>query len=297
MKTIDIEEMKTYFEAESGGADKLCFFDKRVAKFVGVDAAMIFNHMAFLITANEDAGRNYHDGKHWSYMTAKEIANKLEVLNERQVKYIIIQLEEAGLLESANYNKLKCDKTKWYALTDLGRKAYGRCSRRPAEEENLTDKIDNEGYENVPSTSKFVRGNGSTKDKFVRAIPNNINTTNNIKKDDEMPPLKKREIKNISQADEETPSDYEEFCQKEERNKIRDLIQGRIKTHEDFIEYFEALFWKPSKKEILNLGILECKYGYNRVADGFAAINNPYIDTIKNPIAVLDKVIKNQKRL
>lgn len=182
MKAIDIEEMKTYFETESGGADKLCFFDKRVAKFVGVDAAMIFNHMAFLITANEDAGRNYHDGKHWSYMTWKEIANKLEVLNERQVRYCVETLEEAGLLESGNYNKMKNDKTKWYALTDLGRKAYGRCSRNS--KTNQISEVKNQlgTDKNVCPIDKIDSGNGVWTDKIVEAIPNNINITNNIKK-------------------------------------------------------------------------------------------------------------------
>ena len=99
-------------------------FDIDVAKEFGVNAAVLFQNIAFMCENNRLNGVNFHDGNYWTFNSRKAIAGQYIYLSEKQVRTALDRLVDGGMLIKGNYNKLQFDKTLWYALTDEGRRVY-----------------------------------------------------------------------------------------------------------------------------------------------------------------------------
>jgi hypothetical protein len=95
-------------------------FDIDVAREVGVNAAIMFNNFAHWYKENEANGRNYHDGKYWTFNKRSAFVKVYPYFSEKQIRTAIDKLVEAGLIEKGNYNKLAYDRTCWYTLTNKG---------------------------------------------------------------------------------------------------------------------------------------------------------------------------------
>ena len=55
-------------------------------------------------------------GRKWVYNTYKEWQRQIPFYSEGTIKRVIQSLEKRGYLVSANYNRTKLDKTKWYSI-------------------------------------------------------------------------------------------------------------------------------------------------------------------------------------
>jgi hypothetical protein len=93
-------------------------FDTGIASSLGLGAAVVFNHIVYWLKINAAKGKNKHEGRTWMYETAAQIAEYFDYLTERQVKYALNLLVEAGLIRIGNFNKNKFDRTLWYSLVD-----------------------------------------------------------------------------------------------------------------------------------------------------------------------------------
>lgn len=93
-------------------------FDVGIAKELGLNSAIVFNHIVYWLKVNASKGTNIHDGKIWMYETQKEIADFLEYLTFEEVKKSIVKLLDSGILIKGNYNKNPFDKTAWYTVAD-----------------------------------------------------------------------------------------------------------------------------------------------------------------------------------
>jgi hypothetical protein len=94
------------------------------AEIVGIPAAIIFENIAFWIEQNERKKRNFNDGKTWTFSSVRAFAELFPYLSEKQVRNALNKLTAAELIAAGNYNKLKYDKTKWYCLTEKGKRIY-----------------------------------------------------------------------------------------------------------------------------------------------------------------------------
>lgn len=99
-------------------------FDADVAKAHGVNAAIVFQNIAYLCEYNRMNETNYHDGNYWTFNSRKAFSEQHPYLTEKQIRTALDKLVESGLLAKGNYNKYQFDKTSWYALTDEGRVVY-----------------------------------------------------------------------------------------------------------------------------------------------------------------------------
>lgn len=99
---------------------QLHYFNTAVAKEVGVNAAVVFENLSFWIHQNAKHGRNFKDNKYWTYTTQADLAKQLDYLSVKQVRTAIDKLTQHGFIEIGIYNKMKIDKTHWYALTEKG---------------------------------------------------------------------------------------------------------------------------------------------------------------------------------
>lgn len=96
-------------------------FKTEVGKLVGTEAALVFSGIARWVHINRSCGKNFYDGKYWTYNTRKNWVPYFEnYFTERQIKLCLGKLKAAGLIERGEYNKSPTDRTSWYTLTDLG---------------------------------------------------------------------------------------------------------------------------------------------------------------------------------
>lgn len=142
--------------------DDLFSFSGEVAGIVGVNAAVVYHGIRLWCKHNEANGKNFHDGRYWTYNSMKAFSELFPFLSERQVRSALEKLIDAGLLVKGNYNKVAFDQTSWFALGDA---PIGN---------NASDKNGKCGCQECQMTS----------DKNVRPIPSTYQVTTN-----EEPPI------------------------------------------------------------------------------------------------------------
>ena len=96
-------------------------FDVSVAEAVGVNAAIVFQNIAFWCQHSEANGTNYHDGAFWTYNSNKAFHSLFPYMSENQIRTAITKLLDAGLIVKGNYNKAAYDRTMWYTVTEAGK--------------------------------------------------------------------------------------------------------------------------------------------------------------------------------
>ena len=92
-------------------------FDTNIAVEYGVEIAIVVNHLAFWIQKNEANGKHMHNGKVWTYNSIKAFSELFPYWTERQIRRILMNMEELKIIETANFNKVSYDRTKWYTFT------------------------------------------------------------------------------------------------------------------------------------------------------------------------------------
>lgn len=95
-------------------------FDVSVAVKVGVPGAIILNHLLFWIEKNAADERHLHDGRYWTYSSAKALCQIFPYFSQKQIYSTLEKLVSSGYLQKGNFNDYCFDRTTWYALTDAG---------------------------------------------------------------------------------------------------------------------------------------------------------------------------------
>ena len=94
------------------------FFSDEVALEVGVNGAIILNHLHYWVKKNADNEMNYHDGYFWTYNSIAAYKKQFPFWSERTIYRLLRELEADGYIKTGNYNQSAYDRTKWYALTE-----------------------------------------------------------------------------------------------------------------------------------------------------------------------------------
>lgn len=150
--------------------DDVLLIRKELVRVLGdLNEAVVLNQLHYWININKKAKKNFYDNKHWvfnTYQMWKDI--DFDFWSTDTIKRTFTRLEKKGIVVSANYNKLKIDKTKWYSI----------------DYEKLQDMVDEYAKkQNAPHDSaKCPDGEGN----LHKAIPENTNidyNTENTKAD------------------------------------------------------------------------------------------------------------------
>lgn len=88
----------------------------KLAEKIGLNEAIILQQIHYWIEKNKEKENNYSDNKYWVYNSYKNWKNQFPFWSIPTIKRIIYNLEGKELLISANYNKMKADRTKWYTI-------------------------------------------------------------------------------------------------------------------------------------------------------------------------------------
>lgn len=99
-------------------------FDVDVATAYGVNAAIVFQDMAFWCEHSRINKKNYHDGLYWTYNSIKALQEHWPYLTVKAIRTAIQKLIDAELLVTGNYNEMGWDRTLWYAVTHKGESIF-----------------------------------------------------------------------------------------------------------------------------------------------------------------------------
>ena len=198
---------------------------------LGLNQAIIIQQVHYWLVTSP----HFKDGKRWIYNTYKDWKQQFPFWSERTIMRTFLALEEEGYVISANYNRMKIDKTKWYSID------YDKLAEI---EEDLV------AMTTEPVVSSQVSSEYLIDDSLVEAIPE-INTetiTESI-----YTPLPIAEI--ITYLNTKTNANY-----KPSSRKTRELIKARwnegfryedfkkvidIKTEEWLNDPFMSKFLRP----------------------------------------------------
>jgi hypothetical protein len=84
------------------------------------EGATLLQHHYFWHKKNKANNRNFHDGLYWTFNAASAYCDMFPYLSEKQIRTLHHNFIASGLMVEGNYNKTKFDRTKWFALTELG---------------------------------------------------------------------------------------------------------------------------------------------------------------------------------
>lgn len=93
-------------------------FDVQLACQYGMEGAVLLQNIYFWQKRNKANKKesHYHDGRWWTYNSARAFNELFPYLSERQIQYTLDKLVEKKVLFVGNYNKNAFDRTKWYSV-------------------------------------------------------------------------------------------------------------------------------------------------------------------------------------
>ena len=88
-----------------------------LACLIGLNEAIVLQQLHYWIEKNKATGTNYQDGHFWTYGTIQQYRDRdFRFWSFETVKRTLAKLISAGFVITGNYNRMKLDQTKWYAI-------------------------------------------------------------------------------------------------------------------------------------------------------------------------------------
>ena len=191
---------KTYFPSQHHS------FDIGLAAEFGIEEAIIIQHFIHWISLNKRMCKNNIEGRTWSYQTQKWMTAHFPYFkNEKKLCRLINSLIDKKVLMKGNFNKVKFDRTIWYAFVNEERFLQG-----VEEDKSLKGNELDENNESVESISQKCPmeeskvSNGLV--RSVRPIPDTKNNSKNNTKESigdtpKTPPLPKASCHQLKRRD------------------------------------------------------------------------------------------------
>ena len=95
-------------------------YDSAVAAEVGVNAAVLFQHIAWWCEHNRANNTHIHDDKAWTYNSQKAFEELFPEFSAKTIRTSLTKLKENGFIEVGNFNKSSYDRTTWYCIGPHG---------------------------------------------------------------------------------------------------------------------------------------------------------------------------------
>lgn len=98
--------------------DDVLLIRKELVRVLGdLNEAVVLNQLHYWININKKAKKNEYDDKYWVFNTYQMWKDTdFDFWSTDTIKRTFSRLEKKGVVISANYNKMKMDKTKWYSI-------------------------------------------------------------------------------------------------------------------------------------------------------------------------------------
>lgn len=176
-----------------------------VAKRYGLEESIFLDSIVFWWRNNRANGRNFQDGRHWTYNTIKALAEQFPWWSEKQVRRIAESCRSQGALVTGEYNEDGRDRTIWYSPSEELLTLYG--------EEPEGERVDADGSI-CPNGQMHLPERATGDAQTGEALPCSNNSTDTSLSPPysppSPPPKKKRAPKMIPQY---MPERFEQFWQ------------------------------------------------------------------------------------
>lgn len=93
-------------------------YDYELAESIGKEPARIHENIAYFLSENQKAGRNFRDGTYWFYSTYEEMKEKVGLSSMKQLRTTLAFLEDNGFLIVAHYSFGPRNRTNWYTIPE-----------------------------------------------------------------------------------------------------------------------------------------------------------------------------------
>lgn len=87
-----------------------------LAKILGLNQSIVLQELHFWITENIKEKKAKINGETWCKISYREWHEIFPFWSQITIKRIFLQLEKEKLIISANYNRIKSNRTKWYRI-------------------------------------------------------------------------------------------------------------------------------------------------------------------------------------
>jgi len=89
----------------------------KLACVIGLNEAIVLQQLHYWIEKNKSKGVNLRDDRVWTFSSTQEYRDRdFPFWSINTVRRTFTSLADMGILIKGNYNKLKIDKTLWYAI-------------------------------------------------------------------------------------------------------------------------------------------------------------------------------------
>ena len=132
-------------------------YNTNIAKKAGILCAVFLQHFYFWHLKNKGNKKHLYDGKYWTYNSINGFRLMFDYLTDKQIRYTIEKLVKKKYIIKGNYNKVKYDRTSWYALTNKALRLFveGSYLKGQIEVTKKANGIDKKG-EPIPDTDTFI---------------------------------------------------------------------------------------------------------------------------------------------
>ena len=94
------------------------YFNIKHAKQYGVEESIMLQNFVHWISLNKVNNKNFHNGRTWTFNSVNAFHKLYSFWTPKQIQRILKSLVDQNVLMTGNYNKIKYDQTKWYALVN-----------------------------------------------------------------------------------------------------------------------------------------------------------------------------------
>ena len=251
-----------------------------LANEIGLNEAIVLQQINYWIEINKKTGKNYYDGKYWTYNSIKSLHEKnFKFLSVETVRRVFTKLEKSGFIITGNYNKDPRDKTKWYTINDKKlEELYFEVEDRKKRLEN--EKLKENGFEATPNA--FSQNDQMQLYKMNKPLPEN---TTEIKTDNNNQSICEEMI------DEKDREDYlEELRINTDYYKILEEDKFKAKKYDDILKLLADVLIQKTGEILINQLPMRMKY----VRERFLSLNSLHMDYI---VECLDKKMNKIKNI
>lgn len=91
-------------------------FNTEHAELYGINEAIMIRNFQYWIKKNKSNGKNLFEDKTWTYNSVNAFTELFPFWSSNQINRILNSLIKQEVLITGNFNKMKYDRTKWYAF-------------------------------------------------------------------------------------------------------------------------------------------------------------------------------------
>lgn len=115
-----MKKRRSYVKPKQDHDLPLHFYNYELAKEVGVNPAILVNHLQYWITKNKKSGdpKTNIEGKTWTFNSCEKMRRYLPEFSRQQIRTALDKLVKAGIVVKDRRNDREGDTTTWYRFVD-----------------------------------------------------------------------------------------------------------------------------------------------------------------------------------